>query len=589
MIVKPLILEEAEKVGWEIKVHEGKIQYTYNPVVCEDPQKILRGLQESKLDIIKYYEEEAKLYDNIVAVDIETAGLNGRTDDIRLISWASEKGNHVSTQVEDVASVLQDEHIKKVFHNAIFDVPFLIQKGYKVANYTDTLVMSRLLNPKENTHTLGNVVGRHLGIELDKALQKAENWQGVIQEQHLEYSKKDAEVTFKVANTMISKLKVQEKMRLLRQEDAALPCCIRCKVDGIPFNAQAWEKELKNQEVLKLQVEQEILKGLNTTINLNSPLQLKKTLNNRGIMVKSTKDEEIAKFEMQFPILTKIREYRKLNKLVTNAGKKLLEYVDSDGRIRANWQVNGTITGRMTCSSPNIQQVDHRVRPYFQATNGHVFIDCDYSQIELRVVAEIANDQEMIQAFINGEDLHIKTAKMIFGKTDISKEERQIAKTCNFGLIYGMSAQGLQSQLKKTCNLAISEGQAETFRVKFFMLYKGVRRWQEITKQKANISTLGGKTWSTKGLSYFEMFNYPVQGSAAEGLKCAMALLMDKIPDTWKVCAMIHDEILLEVPSEDEQLAKQLVETVMVQGMEKIIKRVPIVAEASSSKTWKKA
>ena len=304
--------------------------------------------------------------------------------------------------------------------------------------------------------------------------------------------------------------------------------------------------------------------------------------------MQNTKDETLAILEEKDSVIRKIREFRALQKLVTSNSKKLLSFVSEDGRIRSDWKIHGAITGRMSCSNPNIQQMDRRLRPFFKAQEGHVFVDCDYSQIELRVAAQISGDIEMINGFKNNEDLQIKTAQMIFDKSDISKEERQIAKTCNFGLIYGMSANGLKARLKETCDKDVTIREAEKFKKRFLKLYKGIKKWQLNTSKKSKISTLGGKQWRSQELTYLEKYNYPIQGSAAEGLKEAMAIIIREIPDYWKICAVIHDEVLLEVPRADEEEAKKKLEQWMVEGMSKIVRDVPIVAEASSSATWEK-
>jgi DNA polymerase I-like protein with 3'-5' exonuclease and polymerase domains len=449
--------------------------------------------------------------------------------------------------------------------------------------------MSQIISGKNVGHSLEEVVKRELGINLDKSMQDSKNWVGKLTQRHFDYSKRDAEVTYDVTKALLKKIMNNGQMPELIRDQEALPFTIRCKIDGIYFDKEGWIKALEAYTKVRDDLEVSVLSELGTKINLNSPIQLKQVLANRGIGLSDTKDETLASLEDVDPVVKHIRQYRAAQKLVTSTSDTLLKCVNRDGRIRADWKIHGAVTGRMSCSSPNIQQMDKYIKPFFKAEAGNILIDCDYSQIELRVVAQISGDKEMLEAFHMREDLHLKTARMIFGKAEIGKSERQIAKTCNFGLIYGMSATGLKKRLKETCDMDVSIREAEQFRERFFRLYKGVKKWQQKSLNKSVIATLGGRKWKSSELSFQEKYNYPVQGTAAEGLKEAMDFVTKEIPDHWKICAVIHDEILLEVPIVEETIAKDKLEQWMVQGMSRILCDVPIVAEASSSLIWEKA
>jgi DNA polymerase I-like protein with 3'-5' exonuclease and polymerase domains len=243
----------------------------------------------------------------------------------------------------------------------------------------------------------------------------------------------------------------------------------------------------------------------------------------------------------------------------------------------------------MSCSNPNLQQLSYEFRKCIKPEAGNKFVGCDYSQVELRAIASLADDRKMINAFKDGKDLHLTTAQLIYGKEKISNEERQIAKTCNFGLIYGMGADGLKRRLKQMVGMDIKLNEARRLRTKFLSSYKGLRRWQEKLLQKNYIKTLGGKRWSTKRLNTQELFNYPVQGSAAEGLKETMIVMEANLPENWKLVAIIHDEILLEVPEAEAESALRGLKKWMVEGMGQIVRDVPIKVDGVIADYWKKS
>lgn len=342
------------------------------------------------------------------------------------------------------------------------------------------------------------------------------------------------------------------------------------------------------------QIELQILKELNTEINLNSPKQLLACLRNRGIEIKDTKDETLAHHEADHPLLKQIRSYREYHKVSSLSGQKWLEHCRVDGRIYPNWRLIGATTGRMSCSKPNLQQVPHLLRPYFKATKNHVFIIADYSQIELRVMAEITKDPEMIAAFQKGIDLHKKTAGMILKTDEVSPQDRQVAKAAKLGLIYGMSAAGLQRRVKTQYGLEIGNREASAFHKGFFKLYRRVKRYQETQLTKAAITSMGGRTWrdipTHPEPGWRNRYNYAVQGTASDGLKEALALLMDHLQtqNHWKLCAVVHDEIVLEVPTEDAEIAKKTLIDAMVKGMQVFIQSVPVVVDVNIATTWSK-
>jgi len=533
----------------------------------------------------------------VVAVDLETSALDPAKGEIRLVSWCGGKNSGTHSSPEPLRPLLADPKILKVFHNAAFDVFWLETKGFVVRNYADSMLLAQVLSNNEGQHSLAALAKAKLNIELDKSLQKADAWTGLITDLHKEYSRKDAVTTWWLWQALCDEARQAGKgiCAAARRERRALPAIIRLQRDGMPFDAESWKQALQSYIEQRDRLAGEIKRELMTAINLASPAQLKACVNNRGIPLKNTNDETLAMFEADFPLLARIRQWRELHKLTTGYGEELLKkHVAADGRIYGNWRLIGATTGRMSCGNPNLQQVPHVLRPYFKAPEGRKLVIADYSQIELRVAAEIANCKPMIEAFEKGDDLHRKTAALILGKPadQVTKEERQIAKAANFGLIYGMTSQGLQARAKTAYGLDMTDEQANLFREGFFRLYPQMRIWQNKQKRSKEISTLGGRRWTNlpepPNYGWRNRLNYPVQGTAAEGLKESLALIMQDLPGDWRLCAVVHDEIVLEVMEGEAEQAAEWLRQKMIEGVRRLIKRVPVEVDVVVSQTWQK-
>ena len=393
--------------------------------------------------------------------------------------------------------------------------------------------------------------------------------------------------TVKLHSILLDKIEKLELYPVLDREIRALPAVIDLRKNGIKFEYEKWHEQILQYGRQKNEIENEIKQILNNEdLNLNSPKQLIRTLNDFGIPVTSSSDEELARFSENNEVIKLIRKYKKLKKRISSFGDKLKQTIEEDGCIRGNWNLIGADTSRMTCTSPNLQGMPRISKQYFVPRNNESsFIISDYSQIELRVLAEISGDKLLIEAFNNNEDLHKKTASMILGKAvnDVEDDERSIAKTANFGLIYGMTSYGLQKKIKADYNMEISLSEAELFRSGYFNSYKEVLKYQDKMLRADYIETLGGRYWSKDTVMLergsIKRYNYPIQGTSAEGLKEALYLLMQKKRKEWLLVAVVHDEVVLEVPTKDIDEAKKVLEECMIDGMRKFVKKVPIVVD----------
>lgn len=356
----------------------------------------------------------------------------------------------------------------------------------------------------------------------------------------------------------------------------------------------------------------EVFKLTGTEFNLNSPKQLSEVLFEKlalpaGKKTKtgfSTDAEALKEIENLHPAVKKIIEFRQFSKLKTIADG-LLEAIESDGRIRTNFNMTVTATGRLSSSNPNLQNIPTRgelgneMRRLFVAAPGNVLVDADYSQIELRVLAHIAADAEMQKAFSNNEDIHAVTACRVFGvePVQITPTMRRHAKAVNFGIVYGVGEFSLAK------SLGITRKAAKQYIESYLGKYTGVRDYMKHIVEKAKedgfVATLSGRrralpelksaNYNTRTFGERVALNAPIQGTAADIIKIAMLRVHEQlkknVPDA-KIILQIHDELIVEAPAEDAEKVKHLLSETMASAFPL---SVPLLAEASSGKNWLEA
>ncbi len=325
--------------------------------------------------------------------------------------------------------------------------------------------------------------------------------------------------------------------------------------------------------------------------NWSSPEQIKEAFAAFGVKLKSTDDDALA--AVPHPLAALVREYRSANKLASTYGVGWYAKALHDGRIYAGWRQIGADSGRMACASPNLQNLprDVHYRRCFTAPPGRVLVRADFSQIELRIAAKVSGDEAMLAAYGRGDDLHTQTARLILGVEKPSKEQRQLAKAVNFGLLYGMGVKGFRVYAKSQYGVELTETQAGEYRAAFFRAYPGLARWHaRVRSQREKESrTLAGrrrvfddKTPDTQRL------NTPIQGTGADGLKQAMALLWERraeCPGAFPVL-VVHDEIVVECDADHADTAKAWLTRAMVDGMAPLVAPVPVEVEANVGRTW---
>jgi len=456
-------------------------------------------------------------------------------------------------------------------------------------------------------------VREELKIDLPKELQNSD-WSGELSHEQLSYAARDAQVLLEIYHSLFLKLENVNLSATAKLEFECLPAVVDMELSGMLLHNKKWKKlteELeKNQNDLAATLQQRLHEGLKRTLqlpfmenlntegqllNLDSPKQMLEALQQLGIPLKSTSHEELSQLSRQFPVIQALIDYRKVTKVLQSFASALPKYIHPvTNRIHPDyWQI-GTSTGRFSCRNPNLQQIprDQVFRECFIPSEGNLLVIGDYSQIELRVAAEISHDQRMIDAFQQNQDIHCLTASLLIGKdiNKVTKEERQAAKAVNFGLLYAMGARGLQLYAQNSYGVEMTNQQAVDFRQRFFEVYQGIASWQKElgTSSLKEIRTLNGRLriWEDHP-KITELFNTPIQGTAADIMKQAMAMSFPYLNrNNVHLIGTVHDEILLESPQEKAQEISHFLKETMIKAGKKFIQQVPIEVDIAIAKNW---
>ena len=561
---------------------------------------------------------------NTVYFDTETSGLSPFNDHITLIQILQNKEIMLTRAFTDdrkaeLKDVLENNLI--VGHNLKFDLKFLKQQfNIEPTHLFDTYIAEILISGglkarQKGVATLDAVTKTRLNIELDKdeKLRLSFKSQELTPEQ-IKYAMMDVAVLpeiYKQQQSEITKLGIQRTFNI---EMSALPAVVWLELSGLPLDLEALKKKEVEVKEKIIEAKTKIITILKESgfksrymsgymdINIDSPKQLLEALQKIGLKVESTGDEVIS--SLKHPIGKAIKEYRKLNKLLTGFILKYPEHIHAvTGRIQPEFNQCGTNTGRFTSSKPNMQQVpkDKTIRALFKAPPGYKIVAADYSQIELRIMAEVSQEPKFLDIYRNNGDLHRLTASLILNKpaTEITKEERQQAKAVNFGFVYGLGAESFKDKAKGDYDLDISIEQAQDFRNKFFGGYPVLNKYLRNIGNKAaaeeHIVNLSGRRVSfppdLEGWEYENMGrNTPIQSLSADITKSAMGRLYLKLRrfQGLKFINSVHDELVFEVKDDDVKEVSGLIKTIMEEAGQEFIKTVPCIVEVAVEDSWQK-
>ena len=584
----------------------------------------------------------SKLRDSdLFAFDTETTSLNYKEARIVGVSFAVEVGKAAYVPLahdyegapeqlnrEDVLAqlkpLLEDPACKKVGQHMKYDAHVLANHGIELNGVAfDTQLESYVLNSVATRHDMDSLALKYLGYKTvsfediaGKGV-KQKTFNQIDIEVAGPYAAEDADITLRLHQLLWGKLQQQEDLAAVFTdiEMQAMPVLTVMESLGTLIDSDQLYQQSQELEQRLQQVEQQAHDEAGQVFNLGSPKQLGEILfEKQGLPVKkktpkgapSTAEDVLVELAEEYDLPRLILEHRGLAKLKSTYTDKLPAMVNPDtGRVHTSYHQAVAATGRLSSSDPNLQNIPirseegRRIRQAFVAPEGYKIVAADYSQIELRIMAHLSDDEGLLKAFSAGQDIHRATAAEVFGVAadEVTDNQRRSAKAINFGLIYGMSAFGLAKQL------GIARGEAQDYVNLYFERYPGVRDYMETTREQARergfVETIFGrrlylpeiKSRNVPRRQHAERtaINAPMQGSAADIIKRAMIQVADWLPDSGfdaRMVMQVHDELVLEVKADQaETFAAEL--TQRMQAAAEL--KVPLLVEAGIGNNWDEA
>lgn len=526
--------------------------------------------------------------------------------------------------LQQLKPLFEDPKQLKIGHNLKYDMSVLANYGIQLQGLGfDTMLESYLLDSASNSHSLDSAAIKHLDhktIHFEEiagkgAKQKTFN-QIDIQEAG-PYAAEDADIALRLHETLKPQLDTFPGLSKVftHIEMPLVPVLSHIERHGVLVDAQLLQKQSRSIAKRLIKLEEEAYQLAGKTFNLGSPKQLQTVLfTEQGLPIlektpkgqASTSESVLHALAIKFPLANVILKHRRLSKLKSTYTDKLpLQINPKTGRIHTSYHQAAVVTGRLSSSDPNLQNIPARtkegrkIRQAFIAPPGYKILAADYSQIELRLVAHVSQDQGLLDAFAQGLDIHQATAAEVLNipLDQVTHEQRRSAKAVNFGLMYGMSAFGLARQL------GISREEAKNYIDRYFARYPGVKKYMERTRQQAHeqayVTTLFGRRLNLAFINSSDplqrraseraAINAPLQGSAADIIKKAMITIDHALIQHGLKAHMImqvHDELVFEVADTDLLPARQLIEDLMVNTTQL---SVPLIVDIQIGSNWDKA
>ena len=593
----------------------------------------------NSLDEIDKWIEEAEEVGE-VAVDTETTSLDPHQADLVGISLCSKIGKacyipvgHKSPKclkkeavIKKLKKILEDPSIKKIGQNIKFDFIVFYKNGITLSSMEDTMLMSYVLDAGKNRHNMDTLSEIHLGHktisfkDMVGTGKKEINFSEVELDKAKDYAAEDADVTFRLYKKFIKNLKSEKMINIYEIfEKPLIKILAFMEIEGVEIDSK-FLKSLSSKFEKKIQkLEKEVFKISKKEFNIASPKQLGEIIYNdlKIAGLKKTKKgsfatsasvlEDLAFKGHEFPKL--ILDWRQVSKLKNTYSDALPEHLNPNTkRVHTSFLLAATTTGRLASSDPNLQNIPIKsedgkdIRKAFTAKKGHLLISADYNQIEMRILADLADVKELKKAFKNKEDIHSLTASQIFN-IDIKKvnqDHRRKAKAINFGIIYGISQYGLAKQIN------VSNYEAEEFLNSYFAKFPEIKVYMDNTikfcrksgyvnnifGRRSHFNGINDKNFNVRNFQERAAINAPIQGSASELMRMAMINIFEKIKvkkiKDCKLLLQIHDELIFEVKKDNIDNTKKLVEI----GMKSVQKSdlhsfsIPILVDVNIGENW---
>ena len=609
------------------------------------PTKKIEPINKNQYHLIsdpKEIDDWIKDAENIgeVAVDTETSSLDPHQADLIGISLCSKIGKacyipiaHKSKKnidknivLKKLKTLLEDPSIKKIGQNIKFDFIVLYKHGISIQSMEDTMLMSYVLDAGKNRHNMDTLSEIHLGHktisfkDMVGTGKKQINFSEVDVEKAKDYAAEDADITFRLYKKFYQSLKEEKMINIYEVfEKPMIKILAFMEIEGIKIDNN-FLKILSNKFHKKIErIQNEVFKLSKKKFNIASPKQLGEIIYNdlKIAGLKKTKKgsfatsasvlEDLAFKGNKFPQL--VLDWRQVSKLKNTYSDSLPEHINpKTKRVHTSFLLAATTTGRLASSDPNLQNIPIKsedgkdIRKAFIAKKDHVLISADYNQIEMRILADLADVKELKKAFKNDIDIHSLTASQIFN-TDIKKinqDQRRKAKAINFGIIYGISQYGLAKQIN------VSNHEAEEFLNSYFYKFPEIKVYMNKTikfcrksgfvnnifGRRSHFLNINDKNYNVRNFQERAAINAPIQGSASEIMRLAMVRLKQNLDlkknNETKMLLQIHDELIFETPKNDAKRISKIISTEMasVRNSDQHSFSIPLTVDINIGVNW---
>lgn len=570
-----------------------------------------------------------------VCFDTETTGVNPLLSELVGLSFAYKEGEAYYVPIDDDREKAQqkvdifrpffeDEKIEKVGQNIKYDILELRNYDIQVkGKLFDTMIAHYLINP-EIPHGMDYMAKMYLNyttIHIDELIgpkgKNQKNMRDIDQETVCKYAAEDADITLKLKNILEKELRENKLEQLFNEIESPLIYVLAdMEWTGVRLDLEALEQLAEEYRKEMNQIEKEIIEMAGIEFNINSPKQIGEILFDKMKIIDnpkktktgqySTSENELEKLRSKHPIIEKILEQRSLKKLLSTYIEAFPQLINpKTGKIHTSFNQTATATGRLSSSNPNLQNIPIRdergkeIRKVFIPDEGCTFLSADYSQIELRIMAHLSKDKNMIEAFNKGQDIHAATASKIFKipLEEVTPDMRRKAKTANFGIIYGITPYGLSQRL------GISRSDAKKLIEEYFTTFSGVKRYMDESIAKAReqgyVETIFGRkrflpdinsqNAVVRGYAERNAINTPIQGSAADIIKVAMNKIYKRLSDgeyKSKMILQVHDELDFNVHMNELDEVKNIVVYEMENAYPLV---VPLKTDCNHGANWLEA
>ncbi|MBU2650907.1 MAG: DNA polymerase I [Bacteroidetes bacterium] len=567
--------------------------------------------------------------------DTESTGLDVYRAELVGISFCMQPGtayflilpeekDEVLRILEEYKPLFEDSEIEKTGQNLKYDISLLKQYGVETRGFLfDTMLAHYLIEP-DLRHNMNFMAETYLGyrpVPIEELIGKKGKGQSSMREVERsllrDYACEDADITLQLRNVFEPMLQTSGAMKLFREVEVPLiPVLADMEAEGVRLDTAALNEFSGELQKEIEATEYQIYELAGSSFNISSPKQLGEILfdrlniadNPKKTKTKqySTGEEILSKLVTRHPIVQLILDYRSLTKLKSTYVDTLPSMTDENGRIHTSFNQAVAATGRLSSNNPNLQNIPIRTekgreirKAFVPRDENHVLLAADYSQIELRIIAELSGDTAMMETFQRGEDIHTATAARVYGVSlsEVTQEMRRNAKTVNFGIVYGISAFGLSERL------AIPRREAGDIIDQYFRKYPGIKNYMNDTiafaRENGYVSTILGRrrylrdinsnNATVRGFAERNAINAPIQGSSADMIKIAMIRIHQAIQDEKLQARMIlqvHDELVFDTPLGEVERVTELTERLMKTA---IPMKVPVEVEINTGRNWLEA